>query len=1118
MRYTVLTILMTFLLVACNMISPSRKPAQYSSTNKELVLVRVPPKTINRELSKIAQNSDIIKRIGPLSMDPVTRIISLRMTIKYPLNSLFNYEQKPKYQLAEEQDIEMAFSLPELVMSKYLSITFHKFKINGDDYINAFSIVGAVVQTVLTNSSLINYVFDSAGTSMTDYRAMMTDIIEDNGILVNQTMRNIKFKLNLNYFDQLADYTQDFKDLRVWSLEPALFHDQDVFFQIIAGIGRPGREWKEKYFTERNQDIEKILKIRNALYDEYSNISSVNSILISYLERILAKESIQYSKIDQIYKNDIDRFKGTFAQSARDILTTNKQTFEADPEAEYFSFISDQKEKIKNFVSDLDRRLTIDQNILAKGSYLKTKPLITKRIGLDVLNASMNYLRDYEYDGQYYVKDAYISIAPQVPGLIARGKINIDLKYLLGQMDKNLISKNVISKIPETKTGIPFEMVLETKFEDNTILGLDAKSITMFEGEKKLHFTRNSRNQDFMLDFIKVYLVESFAAYGYDIGGESNLTPEQQQAKKFKELINYLKALKVAYKDHTDSGILKNILKVLETDITKNPHATAGEQYLKNKQKILFGDVMYFDQKDGLFKLRLDPKIVMDNIMGAQNTLQVWNVAPLYSREFNNTFLEVAVGSGVRSKKYVEETFDLRNDLDNANFVGIYNDNNRSTVDMLASLNFKYVETYANNLFKSIVQKKNGTYKKELEKDEEQTHYILDHIKLDIRDQKKIFLDLNASVLKKKKGGLFGWGKWKTDKKSYAISAEIELESKSLDEVKYQLNSHRVPIYLTDQLIGIKLNRVRLKFGKRSFVNNALNKLTNLNLTGSIGSKFRKLLLKIVNTYFQSTWKKKDDNNMFGDSLEEMVRVFTTKDQIMLMLNPRMGGSAFELKLTGQERNFATKAIKVDSKNQELHVAFTAATAMAKIDRRELLNIVQDTNELFNDYLKIKNKNQFLKELNTFQLVNKGILNSDEEKMSLYNRLIKVMRNYDQVLQVTNIPFKAKNTDRRITSCGNELLYFSAVSYILYNRLYKVTKKIRDWKLESKVKYYDKMVEARKKLFSNIFKPLLLKYRDKFHNRNKDILNAPHSYWTHSFYPDAFFSEAVYKELLKEGI
>ena len=128
------------------------------------------------------------------------------------------------------------------------------------------------------------------------------------------------------------------------------------------------------------------------------------------------------------------------------------------------------------------------------------------------------------------------------------------------------------------------------------------------------------------------------------------------------------------------------------------------------------------------------------------------------------------------------------------------------------------------------------------------------------------------------------------------------------------------------------------------------------------------------------------------------------------------------------------------------------------------------------------------------------------------------MRNYDPVMQTVNIPHKAKNADRRLTTCATELMYFSASSYLLYNRLYKLTKKIQDWKLTGQIAHYKTLLEAKNKLFNNIFKPLMHKYRDDFHKRNKAVTEAPYSYWTQSFYADAYFSETIYKELQKEGI
>ena len=117
------------------------------------------------------------------------------------------------------------------------------------------------------------------------------------------------------------------------------------------------------------------------------------------------------------------------------------------------------------------------------------------------------------------------------------------------------------------------------------------------------------------------------------------------------------------------------------------------------------------------------------------------------------------------------------------------------------------------------------------------------------------------------------------------------------------------------------------------------------------------------------------------------------------MLNPRMSGAAFELKLTGDEEDFATKAIKIDSQNQEMHIAFTAATAMAKMDRRELINIVNDTDSLFSKYLKINNKNSFIKEMNynikPIDLDNDVFLRTQPEDLNKYTGNFHILCYYN---------------------------------------------------------------------------------------------------------------------------
>ncbi len=1130
MNKLIISFLLVIFFVACNFTSPmGRRPAQtYKYTDESVVKVKVPLTLVKREIQAIADSSPMIKKVNYLSMDPLTRVLTIDLTVKYPLETLLTGwgVEPPKY-YTDTQDIVMAVSFPKAKMmanTRYLNLKFHRFDINGSDYLSFFPTVANVVKTFIVNSDLLNYVYDMTKSSLPKgndgeyYRNLMQEVLENNGIRINGAMKSMAFKLNLNYIDNLADFTRykEYKDLRIWQFSPFLLQGtDDVFFHFEAGLGKPSKVWLDQYDKRVAQDKTTILQVRNAQYKEFSNVQLADSTLKQYFKNLLDQERIRKNQLSRLYKNGIQSFEDTFLSRARTYLSMSNENFEADPENEYMHFIGLQKERIKNFVTDLDRRLTIDQRIMMGGVSGNKKPLLTKRLGLDVINASMNFLRDYEYEKQNFIKEAYVGLAPQIPGLIMKGKVNIDMNYILGYMDKGLIDAKIDSQILETKEGIPFELVLEVKTGDDSWLGLDAKSISIMNGSKKVVFTRNEKTQKFFLDFIKLYLVKTMASIEFDLGGDSIEDEEVKKQRKLKELLAYLNSLKSQYSNTNDRGIFNNIVKLMDTDIKKNPFASAGEEYIKNQQKILFGDVFFFDEEDKLFKIKMDPRIAMDNIMGVQNDLQIWSVAPLYSREFNNTFLEITVGNGRRTRNYVEKINDRANNLDNANFVGIYQDNKRSTADMLVSVHFDYLESYINSLFQNMVKINNGTYERELKKDVEQSHYILENLKIDILDKSKINLDLKASEVSKSKHWLTR--KWKVDKRSYGITAQITLSSKNLESVKNQLKSHKVPIYFSDQVIALTINKARIKFGKPTLVNKALSKLTNFNLDSPIGSKFRSLILTIVNKYFQGQWKEKDDRKLYGHSIEEMARVFTTNKEIMVMLNPRVAGAAFEVKLTGGDE-FVKNAIVVDKKEQELHVALTAAIGIVKIDKREMINYIKKTNDLINPLLKIRSKSKFIKETKTMNLADKIVMASDESKISLYNRLLRLMGNYDPVMQTTSIPHKAKNADRRLTSCATELMYFSAASYLLYNRLYKLTKKIQDWKIQSKIVNYNKLIEARNKLRNNIFKPLMYKYRDDFHKRNKAITNAPYSYWTHSFLADAYFSETIYKELQKEGI
>lgn len=1115
-------IILSFLLsiVASCGHTEKRLPAQYSQTDEVLVNVGIPFKTIEREVMKLAGPKEVLRKIDYVRIDPLTRILSIKGVVNYPLEKLFNFGVPlPTGTAAAENHVfELAISFPEakeLSQTRYFRIKFHRFKVNGDDYLNGFSIVGSFIQTIMANTELIRYVYNQASSALpknTDSMTMMKQVIETDGFVVNPTTKTIAVKLNTSYFSQLQMY-DEIENLRLWYFGPDLLSGTKDYavFRLIAGIGKPSDRWVTQQIADVNSDDKTILEIRNELYKLYSNHTKIGADLVAYFEQILGNEKVAVTKLPTRYQKEIENFKAELRSAPRSVLVAENQLFQADPENEYLNFIENEKGRARFFMTDLDRRLSID-NTIRNDADLKNKnlPILTKKISQDLLNSSMNFIRDTEDNGQYYVKEANFILAPNLPGIILRGKLNLDLNYLLGQIDSSFVGKKIDNNKSWDADGIPFEIVVETNLGKDGWLGIDPKSIKLFDGEKKLQFSRSSKNQQFFLDFIKVYLSQTLAAMNYDTT-ELNDTPEKIRERRIKDLSDYLKGVKDMYGSVANKPASDAILKSMEFDIKMNPANAAGAAYMRKKGQILFSDLFKYDAVDKLFKIKLDPKLVFDSIEGADNTLQVWGLAPYVSKDLNNTFLEVSVGEGPRGRNYVDSLESRASDLDNAGFSGIYQDFNQSSADFIASINFLYLETYTNHLFQSMLKLQNAQYEKELLIDKEQSHTLLDNLTLKVTADKRITLNLKVSTIEKKKA-MFGWirdQKWKVVKDSYSLSAELSLNSRKLSQIKDQLREDKLPIYYNDDAIGVTLHKVKVEFGKPSLINSTLSKLTNLNLDLPLVNKLNTLLLKIVSMYFNSQYK--DDRLLSGSDIEEMVKVLTTDKEIILLLNPRLAGSAFEVKLAASD-DYIDQALKFDTKNQEMHMVYTTATSMAKIDKRELASISTTASSLIDPYLKMNNAD-LIKAMNKDLLIDKIIRASDKSKLSVYNRLVRLMSHYDPVLNVTGMASSSKKTEQRLTAGGSELMYFAGTSYLVHSKLDALVKKIEASKMQKEVLFFETLVEGRNKMRDLILNPLYRKYKADHHQINESVLKNYRTFWTYQFYPDAYFSESIYQVL-----
>lgn len=1096
--------------MACNL-GGNRHPANneiYVETDEPVAFAQIKLSSIERGLRDIFSKSEMVKSLDRFEMDPATRILNISLTIDYPLESLFNFTQIPQNNISNEHQIELAISFPEtktLAQTRYLGFTFHKFKIDGDDYIDAFEIVAAVAQTILANSELVDYLYKENADKLPegDHRVVLKEILDQNGIVIFHTTKKINFKLDLSQIAHLSPYVEEYSNLRLWRFSPTLFEGKEVRFKIIAGEGKPTDRWLQSQEARITEDTRTLLQVRNELYMEYGEIENIEINNRAYMQSLISNEAINTQTLPTNYRNEIAQVLTSLSQEAEEILTRNNENFVADPEYEFIQFSEYSKNKMRNFISVLDRRLTIDRNIQEGGlQNSNKKPLITKLVSQNLLNKGMNFLTDLEIDGNQLFTEAEFWLMPQLPGIGLKGKLHLPIEYLMGLMDQNLVGQDYESKITDSQTGFPVELILESRMADNGVLGLDIKKFTIKSGGKKLEFDRNSKNKNFLIDLTKLYLANTLSSLKIEAEDKPE-NEEEVKKEEIREILSYLNALKNEYTKLRN----KEINDLLAKDILFNPIIRAGQEHLERKREILIGQLITYNEQTKLFEMKLDPNIAVDKINNVAHDLQIWSLTPLYSRELNNTFLELSVGHGLRSQKYIDELYFRGGRAENSQFSGIYYElgNERSTVDMLFSLNLGYLKYYINNFLAEMVQHNQTNIEAQAEAEKGETFYEIQHLDINISADKKIMLDLKIKSAKYARS----WRNWfsrvlKTD--TYSISSELKLESKMIN---IGANNALSNLKYYPQAISVVPTKVNIKSGSPSVINQALTAIVNrgANLVLNNGT-FKKLLLKIV-TRSLSKMYAATDAAMIGNPMEKIARLQTTNQDILIFLNPKLSGPAFDVHLSNDEDRIG-KAIKLDTMNQMMHVAFTSGAAMAKNDKKALLKLVRKANELMTEVKAANTKEDLEKVLQDQQLIGKLITNSDAEKKSVYNHFAEILRKYDQVLHTVNIPHQNELERTRISASGSELMYFAGVAHKLSKELAILLEKMERFQLTSRNHYYPSFKEAHDKIQKNIYQPLIEQYERKNHRINQTILNSKISYWTYQIYPDSFLAEEIY--------
>lgn len=1155
-----ISLILILVMVSCNSVTPKRAPATSTKVSgNHRVELNISFKDLQLAFAEAVKASPVINSIDSFYMDPVTRIFNIKLTANYPIDKLLDYTALPrKAQISDEHTIEMAFRFSKtknLYKSRYVGLQLTKFKIDQDDYLNQFELVLSVIQTVLANSSLTDYLLIKGREKLPndDMVALVTEAFNSNVIRVFPTTKKINLKLDLKMISKLSPFLEIYQDINLWRLSPSIlkirdehsYYDEplapeDVAFTVTIGEGKPDSRYVERESKNIADDKRSLEEVRTDLYQTYSNPENIRANAKLFKDQLLKGEETPFKRllenkislngpkgkeiIDGLrkkYQSDLDEVFINIQKKASNVLSLDNDHFVAAPEYEYGQFLSEMRSTLRSHLYELDRKFEIDYNILQQGKHFSTdKPILIKRVSQSFLNKALNAAVDLDIEGTQVIDNLNVWLLPHKNGIILKGKANVPFKALKAKenLGLDLESMEIKKYVMPGNSGIPFEMFLSLKMGDEGKLGLDLESLSFKVGGVENKFSRHSKNQRFLFDFAKLYLANTLSSLEIDLSETTD--PKEAKRLEAQEVLKYLKELKTAY---NKNPLIEN---VMVSDFLINPFNTAGIEHIQKKKKILLGGLIKFNERNQLFELQVDPRVVIDKVNNVSHNLQLWDIAPIMSSELNNTFLEMSVGHGKRSKDFIHDQYRRNGVAENAKHSGIYYNlgDERASVDLLMSLNFSYIEKYVNSFLKDLVKVNNINIQEQAQKKPGETFYEVSDIKLNITKNKTFKIALKVSSAKHGVQLAF-WRGRKTTVDTHTIHAELDLQS-----TKYNPKNTSIKdlVYYPSAIKVNPLNARIAPGSSNSFMSKALSGI--LNATVKFGLKnngtVKKLLLKMVNKITGDMYLAKDGEIM-GHEIEKFVRIHTTSNELLLFLNPKLAGAGFNMHLSGDE-NPVNTALKFDPKEQIMHFAMTAGVGIAKNHKKELIDIYKGFNEFLINFEKVNSKDQLKTLLKGQSFAQQLVHEKSTSKRSFYNRLIAILAKYDQILHVTklgnkvefareirleqeNIDITSEAERTRLSASGAELIYFAAIGKHMHNKLKMVSNKMTKFGLNSKNYGFPYIKQARDILHQNISKPLLDKYKERNHATNRIILSNPPSYWTYQVYPNAYFAEEAYK-------
>jgi len=1088
------------------------------SPSSAAYVINIPAKIIEAELKNlIASRPSAVKEISRFDMDPVRRLAVMAGVIEIPAGEIYPSENRPKdptsswEAISKRHDFLIALSFPSaksMAVTGYARFKIVELKLDGHSYVGVADILSNFVSVFLREAGFARFILSKGAGDFDPENKIKGDaaaFLEKKGIILGNGA--ISVKLDFKQFEAFRKIVS-LPNLRLWRFEPVRFSGQNAF-RIDAGIGKPGKTWVSHVEARVKADRAALIQSRKKSYGAGSDIAALKADVARFVEK--EKRRMDFpsgpegmGEMATWAVGEMDRFNRRLESRARSTLTVKNPLFEAWPKKTWNGLVTDIQNDAVAFYTDLNRRITLEKAIAQGGRDSYDRPFMETLLSQRAIHQAVRYYRHVAVNGKRLFSSLHLVLAPQLPGAIVRGSVNLDIDYLLDLEDRgDDIDGDVIQKRVDRLLGggVPFEAGVRFLMKDGNLLSLDLKYVSFFKGAKRITLSNHQRHGRFLFNFAKGLLVKSPASLA--IAGS---TPETAGADPAGPV--------------SDAGAGNAAAKGAAA--ARPEFLKYGHMYTQRKTLIRQGDErmeIFLDTGDKTINIKLNPKIAARDIFGMKNEIQVWEFAPVYFKEMDQTFLKIAAGDGERSAEYVREITSGALKKDSRAFVGTGGKD--GLLDLRIRVNLNEIQDIANKILAHIHEKEAGKVQAAIAQKQEGTHYLLKKIGLTAL-KNRLRMDVAFSRVAISKRWVINPNRWlkapyRITRKDISVYADIEMRATTSKDARLFLENE----LLTQELLKLDISKAGFDVENPSLFESVMEHfLGETDFSGGVGGALKQFFVKIIAPYLNGSGEDEGNTEIAGFKINQFLKIFTGDREIYLQLNPRFASPAFDVALVyNQNKGGEPLGFLIDSRRRALVVDFTTHGAMPLADRAEFQDIARRADLEFKPYLDEKDPGALVKKLNRLTLFDRVFHNSDESKLSLFHRIKRGMNLYRSIADLT-----AESTDplaeeastggqSRVSVTGSEIIYFLLAARALEKNTRRLLARLEGMGISKKVDYLDKFKGFEKRLREGVIAPLAEKYAADHQAVNAKMARRGPTDWNRPYYQEAAFSAAAWADM-----